>query len=135
MKVEEKLKDLIIEQYGSISEFSSKISMPNSTLVSVLKRGIHNSSVTNIIKICKALGISTDELAHDRIVPIRETMQNKSHMTDIEKIVEYTKRNLQDYDNLTIGGKPMSQNEIEMLLDALDIGIGIIKRNRERNEL
>ena len=69
MKVEEKLKDLIIEQYGSISEFSSKISMPNSTLVSVLKRGIHNSSVTNIIKICKALGISTDELAHDRIVP------------------------------------------------------------------
>ena len=135
MKVEEKLKDLIIEQYGSISEFSSKISMPNSTLVSVLKRGIHNSSVTNIIKICKALGISTDELAHDRIVPIHETMQNKSHMTDIEKIVEYTKRNLQDYDNLTIGGKPMSQNEIEMLLDALDIGIGIIKRNRERNEI
>ena len=64
-----------------------------------------------------------------------ETMQNKSHMTDIEKIVEYTKRNLQDYDNLTIGGKPMSQNEIEMLLDALDIGIGIIKRNRERNEI
>ena len=135
MKVEEKLKDLIIEQYGSISEFSSKISMPNSTLVSVLKRGIHNSSVTNIIKICKALGISTDELAHDRIVPLHATMQNKSHMTDIEKIVEYTKRNLQDYDNLTIGGKPMSQNEIEMLLDALDIGIGIIKRNRERNEI
>ena len=42
--------------------------MPNSTLDNIFRRGVLNSSVTNIIKICNALEISADELADGKIV-------------------------------------------------------------------
>ncbi len=67
MSIEQALKDLILSKYGSISEFSASISMPNSTVNSILRRGVDNSNVANVIAICDALGISTDELAAGRI--------------------------------------------------------------------
>ena len=70
MAIEEKLKEFILTRYTSISEFSRSIEMPNSTLESIFKRGIGNSSVTNVIKICKALKISVDALADGEIVPV-----------------------------------------------------------------
>ena len=72
MTIENKLKDLITEKYGSMVKFSQEIEMANSTLATIMKKGIHNANVNNIIKICKALQISADELANDRIVPINE---------------------------------------------------------------
>lgn len=134
MTIEEKLKDLILSRYGSMVEFAKAIDMANSTLATIMNRGIHKASISNVIKICKALDISTDELVHDRIVPRGKNIQHRSHMTEINDIISFTKRNIQEYGDLTIDGVPMTQNEIEMLLDALDIGIGIIKRNRKRNE-
>ena len=71
-------------------------------------------------------------MANNRIVPIDKTIQRRSHMTDIDAIIEFTKKNIKEYSDLTIDGLPMTQNEIEILLDAMDIGIGIIKRNRAR---
>lgn len=129
MTIEEKLKDLIIARYGSIREFTRSIDMANSTFATIMKKGVHKANVSNIIKICQELGISTDELAQDRIVPVES---DKSRTTDINRILENTKSNIQGYDYLTINGEPMSQNEIDMLLDAIDIGIEIIKRNRIR---
>ena len=72
MTIEDKLKDLIIEKYGNMMRFSNEIGMANSTLATIMKKGIHNANVNNIIKICKALKISADELANDRIVPLNE---------------------------------------------------------------
>lgn len=97
-------------------------------------RGVANASIGNVLKICKALDISVDELANNRIVPSSENLQRRTHMTDIDAIISFTKRNIAEYNDLTIDGQPMTQNEVEMLLDALDIGLGIIKRNRERNK-
>lgn len=134
MTIEEKLKDMILARYGSMVEFAKRIDIANSTLATIMSRGIHKASISNVIKICNALDISTDELARDRIVPRNKSIQNRSHMTEINDIISFTKRNIQEYNDLTIDGVPMTQNEIEMLLDALDIGIGIIKRNRERNK-
>ena len=69
--IEDKLKNLIIEKYGTISNFCKKIDMANSTFATIMKNGVHSANVSNIIKICKALGISADELANDKIVPVR----------------------------------------------------------------
>lgn len=132
MTIEEKLKELILSRHRSILEFTQSIDMPYGTMTSIFKRGINNSSVTNIIRICQALGISADELANDKIVPIGKNIQSRSHMTEINDIISFTKRNIQEYDDLTIDGKPMTTEEIEMLLDGLDIAIGIIMRKRER---
>lgn len=60
--LEDKLKNLIIDKYGSVRQFSFKINIPYTTVDSILKRGIDNSNVGNVIKICKALDISIDSL-------------------------------------------------------------------------
>lgn len=67
MTIEERLKDLIIERYGSLRAFTTKHDIPNSTMVSILKRGIGSSNVSNVIKICKVLHISVDGLADGKI--------------------------------------------------------------------
>jgi repressor LexA len=67
--MEEELKKLIIEKYGSIRKFAIKIDIPYTTIDSILKRGIDNSNVSNVIKICKALNISLDQsLNENRII-------------------------------------------------------------------
>lgn len=133
MTIEEKIKELILVRNKSVREFVLQTDLSYSTVDSILRRGIANSSMTNVLKLCKALNISADELADDKIVPIGETIQNRTHMTDIDTIIAFTRKNIQEYNDLTIGGQPLSQNEIEVLLDAIEIGIGIIKRNRGRN--
>lgn len=69
MSLEEELKNLILSKYKSLREFSIELDMPYSTIDSILKRGIDKASITNIIKICKRLNISADELADGCIVP------------------------------------------------------------------
>lgn len=66
--IEESLKDLILNRYKSIREFTCEIDMPYSTMDTILKRGLNRASIGNVIKICHALDISTDELANGRIV-------------------------------------------------------------------
>lgn len=78
--LENKLKELIIEKFGSVRQFSLKINLPYTTVDSILKRGLDNSNVGNVIKMCKALDISIDNLLDEReIVPNLEidTNQNK----------------------------------------------------------
>lgn len=72
MSIESKLKDMILERYHSIREFSNTVDMPYTTIDSILKRGIANSSVSNIISICKELQISADALADGDIQPVRD---------------------------------------------------------------
>ena len=59
--LEEKIKNKIIEKYGSIRQFALKIDVPYTTVDSILKRGIDNSNVNNAIKVFKALGLSIDK--------------------------------------------------------------------------
>lgn len=68
--IEEELKKMILEKYGSLRSFAIKIDMPHTTIDSILKRGIENSNVSNVIRICKALDISSDILIDEkRIMP------------------------------------------------------------------
>lgn len=67
---EEKIKKKILEKYGSIRQFALKIGIPHTTIDSILKRGIINSNVGNVIKISKALNISIEKL-------IEEEKENK----------------------------------------------------------
>ena len=66
--IEDSLKDLILTRYKSIREFTTAIEMPYSTMDTILKRGLNKASIGNVIKICRALDISTDELANGRIM-------------------------------------------------------------------
>ena len=67
MTIEDKLRNHILSRYKSLREFTQTADIPYTTLDSILKRGIGNSSINNVIKICKALHISADELADGNI--------------------------------------------------------------------
>lgn len=62
-ETETQLKKLIISKYGSLKTFTDKISMPWTTLDSILKRGIDKANITNILKITFELGLDTEKLA------------------------------------------------------------------------
>ena len=128
MTTEEKLKDYILSSYRSVHEFTQSIDMPYGTMASIFKRGIDNSSVSNIIKICSALEISTDELAKGNIVPVI-----KMTSTKMEDIIEKTKQEISSIENLTINDELIDEKEKSSLLISLDLIIEFEKRKRMVN--
>lgn len=68
-ETELKIREMIINKYGSLKKFCEIIDMPWTTLDSILKRGIANSNITNVMKITKELGIDTEKLASGIIRP------------------------------------------------------------------
>lgn len=66
--IENKIKEMIIEKYGSVKRFADKIQVPYTTIDTILKRGLLKSNVLNVIKICKELEIDIDELENGKVV-------------------------------------------------------------------
>ncbi|MED1408047.1 XRE family transcriptional regulator [Bacillus paramycoides] len=62
MKKAEIITHLIKEAGYSKRAFAEKIGLPPTTLQSMLSRGIGKASVDNVIKVCRGLGITTDDL-------------------------------------------------------------------------
>ena len=85
---EERLKNLIIEKYGSVRQFSFKIDVPYTTVDSILKRGIDNSNVGNVIKICKALNISIDTLLDNKDIVRANDIIKDNNLVDDKPIKE-----------------------------------------------
>jgi transcriptional regulator with XRE-family HTH domain len=67
LEPEKVLKDLILSRYKSIREFAIETGIPYSTIDSIFKRGIANSGVSNVMKICNKLGIDIDSLIDGRV--------------------------------------------------------------------
>lgn len=128
MTIEEKLKELILTRYNSIREFSIDIDIPYTTLSSIFQRGIENSNVSNIIKICKALNISVDGLADGNIIPINSYQKPTERIFEINEILEDVKDQLSHLDSLTFDGKPANKDSIDSIVDAMDIGVEMAKR-------
>lgn len=129
MTTEEKVKELILQRYRSIREFTQVINMSYSTMDSILKRGIENASITNVIKICKELGISADELADGRVVPINTVLQSRPRMTEVTEIIGFVRASIVECDNLTMDGKPLRKEEKQLIINTLDISIELARRS------
>lgn len=69
MSIEMDLKKLIVQRFGTITNFSKSTGIPNSTLSSIFQRGVLNANVFNMITICNALAIDIDSLADGKIEP------------------------------------------------------------------
>ena len=59
-ELESNIKALILKKYGSMKKFCETIDMPWTTLDSILKRGIANSNITNVLKITRELGLDAE---------------------------------------------------------------------------
>ena len=127
MTTEDKLKQYILDRYKSIREFTIIADMSYSTLDSILRRGIGNSSVSNVIKICKILNISIDELANGNIVPLQANTSNFRSF-EVDDILADVKAKLIHTDGLTIEGKPADKKSIDTIVNAIDVGEKIAKK-------
>lgn len=129
MSTEDKLKDLILKRYHSIREFALTFEIPYSTIDSIFRRGVGNSSVSNIIKICKALGISADALADGEITPIKsKTAKPINDRFEVKEILSDTKDRLIHSGEITLDGKPIGKAGIESIIDAMDVGVEIARK-------
>lgn len=62
MNLEEYLKELILLKSASVKAFSEEIDIPYTTMHTILKRGVMNANVNNVIKICDGLDITPEHL-------------------------------------------------------------------------
>ncbi len=91
-ELETNLKEMIISNYGSLKKFSDSINMPWTTLDSILKRGVANSNISNVLKITKALDINAEKLVDGEIVSTHEPITAAAHFNGDE----YTEAELED---------------------------------------
>lgn len=79
-ELESNLKELIINNYGSLKKFAESINMPWTTLDSILKRGVANSNISNVLKITKALDINAEKLVDGEIVSTAKPLTIAAHL-------------------------------------------------------
>lgn len=107
MEREEILRILIDNTGLSMRAFSEKAGIPNTTLYSMLERGIGKASVDNVIKVCKALGITIEQLQdmakNNNLIPI--VGKKDKSLNQIETLAahfegdEFTEEDLDDIEN------------------------------------
>lgn len=126
MSIEETLKKLILDRYGSIREFTQKINIPYSTFDTILRRGIQNATVHNVILICNALHISADELADGRITPtnINLDIETRDISADYQRLIAYIKNT----SDILFDGEPAKKETLDAMLISLETGLSIAKK-------
>lgn len=62
MDREQKLRNLILDRYASLRQFSMEVGIPYSTLMTLLSRGIGGASFDVIMQICNALQIDPSSI-------------------------------------------------------------------------
>lgn len=128
--VEEKLKNLILSQYQSFREFTSYAGIANTTFDSMMRRGIRNSNVTSVIKVCNALHISADALAEGKIISV--AIADDEIITPPTLPIEKAIKDFKSYllcDNLTLDGKTLDREIINEFNNFLDLGLELIRRH------
>ncbi|MBG9977264.1 multidrug transporter [Facklamia tabacinasalis] len=65
MNREEFLKMMIESKFGNVKAFSEFVGVPYTTIRTILENGIGRAGVDNVLKICKGLDISPEQLTND----------------------------------------------------------------------
>ena len=107
--------------------------MPYTTLASIISRGVNSANVHNVIRICGALDISTDELAEGRITKVADATKRVSNPpTTVDDLRRITR--LMAYESVFSNREPLTPEDVQTITDALEIGIEIVKRRHKRGD-
>lgn len=87
MLLENQIREMINSRYGSLTAFCKKIDVPNTTIDSILKRGIGKANVLNVIKMCNELGLSVDSLKHGILEPTNSEQLTSKELADEVKML------------------------------------------------
>ena len=109
MNVEDKLARYIAYKFKTQKEFCKAANIPMSTLSTILRRGILNTTTDKLFAICDTLGIVADELAKGKIIPKNnDELENLS--IDEQELIDI-------YDQLSKRSKDVVMRTAEDLLD------------------
>jgi transcriptional regulator with XRE-family HTH domain len=128
----EVIKNLLKEQGYTQKSFAEKIDIPYTTLYSILDRGVGKASVDNVIKICRGLGITTDQLeamaSGQEFNPELSSKDEKDIQKELQKMIEgleskkgYAAFDGQDFDE-------MDEEDRELLISSLENSLRLAKR-------
>lgn len=56
------IAEMIDNEWSSRKKFAESIGIPPTTLQSIIQRGVGKASIDNVLKVCKGLGISVEQL-------------------------------------------------------------------------
>ena len=128
MTIEERLRRLILARYPSMKDFAAECGINYSTILAVFSRGLENTGISNVRKICAELGITVDGLASGQIVFVKKTPDH------LQTLREYQTRflGLMEEQKLTLDGVPLSQEEALLLDDQITAATEMIRRRRDR---
>lgn len=62
MTREQKIRNMILDRYPSLRQFSKDVGMPYSTLMTLLSRDIGGASFDVVVLICKKLNVDPFEI-------------------------------------------------------------------------
>lgn len=89
LSLEEQLKVFIERKYKSVRAFAAEIDVPYTTVINVLKRGVMNSGLVTVSKICEALDLDMDSLAEGKIATKNPPdLSQRELKEDINRILE-----------------------------------------------
>ncbi|MEQ2723354.1 helix-turn-helix domain-containing protein [Phascolarctobacterium faecium] len=111
MTREEFIKQLIKQNGYNIKSFAAAISIPYSTLLSMLNNSIGGASVESAIKICEKLNIPVEILK-------KENFSNTTKILEKEKLNTNEKEFIKKYRQLTAEQQGAIENSIDYYIKA-----------------
>lgn len=125
MTIEEKLKDYILEKYGSIRQLSLTSGLKYTNIDSILRRGIKNATWTNVKSLCEALQLDVDALADGEIRPAFRSVQDA--IINIDALAESTADETKLF---CLDGNTLSNKEKAIFYTALKTAVEVIRKER-----
>lgn len=134
----EVIERLIINTGLSKKAFAERIGLPPTTLRSMLERGIGNATVDNVIKVCRGVGITTEELeemAHgekptttDDQLPVLNSKDERNIQKELQRMIDGLegKNSYAAFDGQTIND--LDDEDRELLVSSLENSLRLAKR-------
>lgn len=67
-ELETRVRELMTTKFGSVNNFANVCGIPQTTIFTILDRGLFNATFSNVAKMCQTLNISVDRLLCGEVV-------------------------------------------------------------------
>lgn len=131
MSLGSRIKKIRQEKQLTQAEFGKLLNLSEST-ISLYESGKRQPEYDTLIKIAELFDVSIDYLLGRTDVSTNPKLTRRDER-EIEKILEETRKKLENAEGLMFFGEPASPEAIQSILDSMRIGMEIAKqRNKEK---
>ena len=127
MTIEERLQTLILSRYPTMKAFAEECGIKYSTMLAIFSRGLDNTGISNMKRICRTLGITLDGLG-------RDVIEFNAEIPDLISFRFAQNRlfNLMIDNKVELDGEPITEDEARLVDDMITAAADIVRRQRDR---